>query len=59
MWHYLILAIGIVVALAAMYYMYMGLKIIMKSLLTTNGRAHYLQKNFDKVYILKKSVIGI
>jgi hypothetical protein len=31
-WHYLILAIGIVACLAAMYYMYMGLKIIMKSL---------------------------
>jgi hypothetical protein len=31
-WHYLILGIGIVACLAAMYYMYMGLKIIMKSL---------------------------
>jgi hypothetical protein len=31
-WHYLILAIGITACLAAMYYMYMGLKIIMKSL---------------------------
>jgi hypothetical protein len=29
-WHYLILAIGIVGCLAAMYYMYMGLKIIKK-----------------------------
>lgn len=31
-WHYLILAIGIVACIAAMYFMYKGLKIIMQSL---------------------------
>jgi hypothetical protein len=31
-WHYLILGIGIVACIAAMYFMYKGLKIIMKSL---------------------------
>lgn len=31
-WHYLILAIGISACLAAMYLMFLGLKIIMKSL---------------------------
>jgi putative Mn2+ efflux pump MntP len=35
----------IVACLAAMFYMYMGLKIIMKGL-TTNGRAHSYSKNF-------------
>jgi hypothetical protein len=31
-WHYLVLAIGIIACLAAMFLMYMGLKIIMKSI---------------------------
>ncbi|MFV8370646.1 DUF6095 family protein [Flavobacterium sp. LB2R40] len=31
-WHYLVLAIGIIACLAAMFLMYWGLKIIMKSL---------------------------
>ena len=31
-WHYLVLAIGIIACGAAMYFMYAGLKIIMKSL---------------------------
>ena len=31
-WHYLVLAIGIIACLAAMLLMYLGLKIIMKSL---------------------------
>ncbi|MGZ9733862.1 DUF6095 family protein [Flavobacterium sp. GNP002] len=31
-WHYLVLAIGIIACLAAMFLMYSGLKIIMKSL---------------------------
>ncbi|MFV5702041.1 DUF6095 family protein [Flavobacterium sp. XS2P12] len=31
-WHYLVLAIGIIACIAAMYLMYLGLKIIMKSL---------------------------
>ena len=31
-WHYLVLAIGIIVCIAAMYLMYLGLKTIMKSL---------------------------
>ena len=31
-WHYLVLAIGIIACLAAMFLMYLGLKIIMKSL---------------------------
>ena len=31
-WHYLILVIGIVACIAAMYFMYKGLKIIMQSL---------------------------
>lgn len=31
-WHYLILVIGIIVCVAAVYFMFLGLKIIMKSL---------------------------
>lgn len=31
-WHYLVLSIGIIACLAAMYLMYLGLKTIMKSL---------------------------
>ncbi|MDI1305154.1 DUF6095 family protein [Flavobacterium sp. ZT3R17] len=31
-WHYLVLAIGIIACLAAMFLMYLGLKTIMKSL---------------------------
>ena len=31
-WHYLVLAIGIIACLGAMFLMYMGLKIIMKSI---------------------------
>ena len=31
-WHYLVLAIGIIACIAAMYLMYLGLKTIMKSL---------------------------
>ncbi|MDI5949364.1 DUF6095 family protein [Flavobacterium yafengii] len=31
-WHYLVLAIGIIACIAAMFLMYLGLKIIMKSL---------------------------
>ena len=31
-WHYLVLAIGITTCIAAMYLMFMGLKIIMKSI---------------------------
>ncbi|HEY4618287.1 MAG TPA: DUF6095 family protein [Flavobacterium sp.] len=31
-WHYLVLAIGIIACLGAMYLMYLGLKTIMKSL---------------------------
>lgn len=31
-WHYLVLAIGIIACLVAMFLMYLGLKIIMKSL---------------------------
>ncbi|MFV8323401.1 DUF6095 family protein [Flavobacterium sp. LS2R12] len=31
-WHYLVLAIGIIACIAAMLLMYLGLKIIMKSL---------------------------
>ena len=31
-WHYLVLAIGIIACLAAMYLMYLGLKTIMKSI---------------------------
>jgi threonine/homoserine/homoserine lactone efflux protein len=31
-WHYLVLAIGIIACLGAMYLMYMGLKTIIKSL---------------------------
>ena len=31
-WHYLVLAIGIIACLAAMYLMFLGLKTIMKSL---------------------------
>ena len=31
-WHYLVLAIGIIACAAAMYFMYAGLKLIMKSL---------------------------
>ena len=31
-WHYLVLAIGIVACIAAMYLMFLGLKTIMKSL---------------------------
>ncbi|MFV8346684.1 DUF6095 family protein [Flavobacterium sp. ZB4P13] len=31
-WHYLVLAIGIIACLAAMFLMFLGLKIIMKSL---------------------------
>jgi hypothetical protein len=32
LWHYLVLAIGIIACLGAMYLMYMGLKTIIKSL---------------------------
>ncbi|MFV8335812.1 DUF6095 family protein [Flavobacterium sp. RSP29] len=31
-WHYLVLAIGIIACIAAVYLLYLGLKIIMKSL---------------------------
>lgn len=31
-WHYLVLAIGIIVCTAAVFFMYLGLKTIMKSL---------------------------
>ena len=31
-WHYLVLAVGIIACIAAMLLMYLGLKIIMKSL---------------------------
>lgn len=31
-WHYLVLALGIIACIAAMYLMFMGLKIIMKSI---------------------------
>jgi putative Mn2+ efflux pump MntP len=31
-WHYLVLAIGIIACLAAMYLMFLGLKIIMKGI---------------------------
>ena len=31
-WHYLILVIGIIVCVATVYFMFLGLKIIMKSL---------------------------
>jgi hypothetical protein len=31
-WHYLVLAIGIIACLGAIFLMYMGLKIIMKSI---------------------------
>jgi hypothetical protein len=31
-WHYLVLGIGILICIAAVYFMYLGLKTIMKSL---------------------------
>jgi len=31
-WHYLVLGIGILTCIAAVYFMYLGLKTIMKSL---------------------------
>lgn len=31
-WHYLVLALGIIACIVAMYLMFMGLKIIMKSI---------------------------